>query len=87
MNKDLIYNGIHIGEHSFVHENILKELETRVVKPGYNFVTIRTGRDQVAPELFYAWAEYLAKNKVYFFFFIQCSTLQKEKTASLPKKW
>lgn len=68
MNRDLIYNGIHIGEHSFVIENILKELETRVVKPGCNFVTIRTGREQVEPEYFYKWSEYLAKNKVYFVF-------------------
>lgn len=68
MNKEKIYNGIHIGEHSFVHENVLKELETRVVKPGCNFVTIRTRKEQVAPEYFYEWAKYLAENKVYFVF-------------------
>lgn len=68
MNKDVIYNGVHIGEHSFVPENILDEIETRCVKPGCNFVTIRTTREQVAPELFYKWAEYLAQKKVYFVF-------------------
>jgi len=86
MNKDLIYNGIHIGEHSFVHENILKELETRVVKPGYNFVTIRTGRDQVAPELFYAWAKYLAKNKVYFVFLYTMQHAPKGKDSQFTKE-
>ncbi|MBR3934772.1 MAG: hypothetical protein IKJ68_12815 [Clostridia bacterium] len=68
MNKDIIYNGVHIGEHSFVPENILNELYERCVKTGCNFVTIRTGWDQVEPERFYEWAKYLSKNKIYFVF-------------------
>lgn len=68
MEKDLILLGVHIGEHSFNFENLIPELYERCVKPGYNFVTIRTGRKPVESKYFIEWAEYLAKNKVYFVF-------------------
>ena len=62
--RDTVLNGIHIGEHSFVPEKIREEIYDRVIKPGYNFVTIRPGRNlDLDPKYFVEWAEYLAENK------------------------
>lgn len=66
--KDLILNGIHIGEHSFKPQDVIQEIYDRCIKPGYNFVTIRTNREQVPQEYFIEWAKYLAQNKIYFIF-------------------
>ena len=72
MEKDMIISGVHIGEHTFRPEAVLEELWERCVKPGYRFVTIRTGynnnRPVIAGKYFLQWAKYLADNKVYFVF-------------------
>ena len=75
MEKDIVLNGIHIGEHSFVLDGIIDEIYERVIKPGHNFVTIRTNlrgpKNEVLgipQEYFIKWAEYLAENKIYFAF-------------------
>ena len=70
MEKDIILNGIHIGEHSFEPDAVIEEIYQRCVKPGHNFVTIRTSRckDVIPPEVFCKWAQYLAENKIYFVF-------------------
>ena len=72
MTKDRILNGIHIGEHSFDPARIIEEIEERCVKPGLNFVTIRTGykrgRFPIPQHYFLEWAEYLAAHKIYFLF-------------------
>ena len=63
--------GVHIGEHSFSADAVIREIEERVIKPGYNFVTIRTRArfGEIIPhETYLEWAEYLAKNKIYFLF-------------------
>ncbi len=86
MNKDIIYNGIHIGEHSFVPEKVIDELETRVVKPGCNFVTIRTRKAQVEPEMFYEWAKYLSDNRVYFVFLYTMQHAPKGKDSQFTKE-
>lgn len=86
MNKDIIYNGIHIGEHSFVPENIINELNERCVKPGCNFVTIRTTRQQVEPEMFYEWAKYLAENNIYFVFLYTMQKAPEGKVSQFTKE-
>ena len=70
MEQDIILNGIHIGEHSFEPDAVINEIYERCVKPGHNFVTIRTSRcpTVIAPETFCMWAEYLARHKIYFVF-------------------
>ncbi len=68
MEKDIILSGVHIGEHSFNHKDLIPELFERCVKPGYNFVTIRTRRELVEPKYFIEWAKYLAEHKIYFVF-------------------
>lgn len=70
MERDTILNGIHIGEHSFEPEAVINEIYERCVKPGHNFVTIRTSRCKkvIAPEVFLKWAEYLSAHKIYFVF-------------------
>lgn len=72
MEKAKIFFGIHIGEHSFDPERVIEEIEERVIKPGYNFVTIRPvhrGSElEIPQEYFLEWARYLAQHKVYFVF-------------------
>jgi hypothetical protein len=69
LKHDVILNGIHIGEHGFVPEKIKQEIYERAVKPGYNFVTIRTRRVEEVPQhYFIEWAQYLTDNKIYFLF-------------------
>lgn len=68
MEKDVILNGVHVGEHSFVVDEILDELRERVVEPGFNFVSIRPRGEEFSQEYFIEWAKYLAENKVYFAF-------------------
>ena len=67
--SDTVLNGIHIGEHSFVPERVIDEIYERAVKPGLNFVTIRTKRAEDVPQHYFIdWARYLTENKIYFVF-------------------
>jgi len=74
MEKDLILNGIHIGEHSFDRESVKQEIYDRCIKPGYNFVTIRTNKEQVPQDTFLEWAQYLADHHIYFVFLYTIQT-------------
>ncbi|NLD87184.1 MAG: hypothetical protein GX633_02870 [Clostridiales bacterium] len=66
--KDFIISGIHVGEHSFEPEAVIREIKERCIDRGMNFVTIRTNRETVPAEYFYKWAEFLRDNKIYFIF-------------------
>lgn len=68
MERDIVLNGIHIGEHSFDPAHVIDEINERCIKPGYNMVTIRTRREQVPQETFIEWARYLTAHKIYFNF-------------------
>lgn len=86
LDKDLVLNGIHIGEHSFVPELVMDELRERVVEPGLNFVTIRITRNStVAQEYLLEWAEYLARNKVYFVFLYTIQNAPEDRISFLEK--
>ena len=76
MKENMLY-GVHIGEHGFDPEGVINEINERVIKPGYNFVTIRTRArfGEVLPhETYVKWAEYLAENKIYFLFLYTLQT-------------
>jgi len=69
MEKDIILNGVHIGEHGFDPDRVIDEIYERAVKPGYNFVTIRPklpGGAAIPQHYFIDWAKYLAEQKIYF---------------------
>ena len=69
--KENMICGIHIGEHGFDADRVIEEINERVIKPGYNFVTIRTRArlGEIVPhETYVKWAKYLAENKIYFLF-------------------
>lgn len=84
--KDFILNGIHIGEHSFVPADVKDEIYERVIKPGFNFVTIRTTRSMDIPQHYFVeWARYLAENKVYFVFLYTMQNAPKEIKSYLEK--
>lgn len=78
-NENMLY-GIHIGEHGFDENTVIKEINERVIKPGYNFVTIRTRArfgELVAHETYLKWARLLAENKIYFLFLYTIKTGEK----------
>ena len=68
MKKDLIINGVGIGEHSFNVSGIISEITERVIKPGYNYVTLAPRRAHMPAEDIIKWAEFLADNQIYFRF-------------------
>ena len=84
---DKILSGIHIGEHSFDVDCVKKEIYERCIKPGYNFVTIRTrNRKEINPEVFIEWAKYLADNKIYFVFLYTMQQAPKGRKSHLSKE-
>lgn len=85
--RDVVLNGIHIGEHSFVPEKIKEEIYERVIKPGYNFVTIRPRKTVDVPQhYFIEWAKYLAENEVYFVFLYTIQNAPEGKITHLEKE-
>jgi len=68
LEKDIILHGVHIGEHGFVPEQIISEIQTRCIDRGLNYAVIRTRSTPIPQELFLQWAEFLAENKIYFSF-------------------
>ncbi len=68
MERDLILNGINIGETGFDKERVLVEIKERCIDAGYNFVSIRPRGEYIPQESFIEWAKYLAENKIYFIF-------------------
>jgi len=87
LERDIVLNGVHIGEHSFVPAEIKQEIYDRVIKPGYNFVTIRPKRNMdFDPHYFVEWAEYLASNEVYFVFLYTIQNAPATKRSYLDKE-
>ena len=87
LERDVILNGVHIGEHSFVPEEIKQEIYERVIKPGYNFVTIRPRKTVDVPQhYFIEWAKYLAENEVYFVFLYTIQNAPDGKITHLEKE-
>lgn len=68
MERDIVFSGVHLGEHGFDAENIKNEIYERCIKPGYNFVTIRPNKTEVPQQTYIDWAQYLTDNKIYFVF-------------------
>lgn len=80
--------GVHIGEHGFDVDNIIEEIRERVIKPGYNFVTIRTrARKGEFLDLatYETWAKFLAENKIYFIFLYTMMQKDGQLISSLDK--
>lgn len=67
MSENFIVSGIHVGEHSFVPSELIKEFETRGVQ-NTSFLTIRTRNEKVEPQYFYEWARWCKEHKVYFMY-------------------
>ena len=69
LEKNGVFCGVKIGEHSFSPDDIINEINERVVKRGGRIAYIRPhvmGDDM--SEYFIKWAKYLADNKIYFNF-------------------
>ncbi len=86
MERDIVLNGIHIGEHSFEPDKVIDEIYERCVKPGLNFVTIRTRTDRVPQHYFIEWAKYLAENKIYFVFLYTVQHVSPEYDSQFDKE-
>lgn len=68
MKRDIILNGIHIGEHGFDPDEIIKEIKERCLGSGFNYVSIRPRGPEFDQKYFVQWADFLAKNQVFFSF-------------------
>ncbi len=67
MKKDFAVSGLHVGEHSFVPEQLTREFEARGIDR-LSFLTIRTRRDPVEERYFCEWARWCREHRVYFMF-------------------
>lgn len=69
VNRDIVMTGVKIGEHSNDPNDVIREIHSRVIASGSNFVYIRPAFDVQVPHVhFIRWAEELAANKIYFHF-------------------
>lgn len=88
MKENMLY-GVHIGEHGFDPEGVIDEINERVIKPGYNFVTIRTRArcGEILPhETYLKWAKHLAENKIYFLFLYTLKTNERKLIGSIEPR-
>ena len=60
--------GALIGEHSFVHDKMIEEINERIINKGFNFTSINTSYAKPMPthEEWVKWSKYLRENKIYF---------------------
>ena len=70
MERDNIFSGIKLGEHSFNPENMMEEITERAVKRGNRFVYFRPQGSlaNISEDYILSWVKYLADNEIYFFF-------------------
>lgn len=64
--RDIVLNGIHIGEHDFIPEKIIDEIKSRCIDKGFNYAVLRPHGEGITQEDYCKWARYLAENKIYF---------------------
>ena len=67
--RDIVFTGVKLGEHSFKPENMMNEIYERAVKMGKKFVYFRPSGSlaDISEEYMLKWAKYLAENEIYFF--------------------
>lgn len=66
MEKDLILNGIRVGEYSFTPEEVYEKIEKECLPYGMNYVKISTRGIDYGKEFYVNLAKYLADHKIYF---------------------
>ena len=69
MERDTVFLGIKLGEHSFNPDNMMDEIRTRAVETGKRFVYFRPQGSlaSIPEEYILKWAKYLSENEIYFF--------------------
>ncbi len=68
MERDLVINGIRIGEYEFIPENVIDEIQEKCIDQGMNYVAFSIGTAKPELAYFEKWAEFLRDNKIYFTF-------------------
>ena len=68
---DKLLSGVLLGEHRLDKDNLIAELNERVISKGFNFTVINTTfckTDESFPthDEFIKWTKYLTENKIYF---------------------
>ncbi|MBO5879944.1 MAG: hypothetical protein J6Q68_05275 [Clostridia bacterium] len=67
-------NGIRIGEYELDADNVIDEIRQKCIEGRKNYTSIGVYRNEkIAKETFVAWAEYMAKNDIYFHFAFSAS--------------
>ena len=69
MERDIVFSGIKLGEHSFDPEKMMEEIRTRAVEGGKKFVYFRPQGSlaNMSLDYIFEWARYLSENEIYFF--------------------
>ncbi len=69
MERDLVINGIRIGEYDFNPDGVIDEIKEKCIECGMNYVAFSVGT-KVKPDISYfeKWAEFLKANSIYFTF-------------------
>ena len=85
--RDLVVNGIRIGEYDFIPENVINEIKEKCIDNNMNYVAFSVNpKANVKAEDFEKWAKYLAENKIYFSFSSADGTMKFDKVTGLKMK-
>jgi len=70
MERDVVYLGVKLGEHSFNPETMMNEIKVRAIDAGKKFVYFRPQGSlaNIDEKYILEWVKYLSDNEIYFFF-------------------
>ena len=88
MERDVVYLGIKLGEHSFNPENMMDEIRVRAVEAGKKFVYFRPQGSlaNISEDYILKWVKYLSDNEIYFFFGNTVQAPPKERKCQLTEE-
>ena len=83
--------GVKLGEHKLDKENLIEEINERVISKGFNFTVINTTflktlEDFPTHEDFIKWTEHLTKHKIYFHLVRTAQKAPEGKTSQMEEK-
>ena len=86
--RDTVFLGIKLGEHSFNPESMIDEIRTRAVEAGKKFVYFRPQGSlaNIPEEYILKWARYLSENEIYFFVGNTVQAPPKDRACQLSKE-
>ena len=88
IDRDTVYLGIKLGEHSFNPESMMDEIRVRAVEAKKKFVYFRPQGSlaNISEEYILKWVKYLSENEIYFFFGNTVQRPPKDRKCQLTKE-